>query len=843
MAEACCAVPPPPAPGGRAGTLSGLGCGDQALVCGVGGPRPLARRLMEMGLLPGTEVTLVRRAAMGDPLEVRLRDYHLSVRLSEGQAIEVLQLGPGAAQAMQTAPPPPAAIPAPADGSPAARAEAPLVLLAGNPNAGKTTVFNALTGSRARVGNYPGVTVERRAGRLPLPGDGVAELVDLPGTYSLNARSPEEQVAVDALLGAEGRLPDALVVVVDANSLERNLYLALQLRETGLPMVVALNMMDEAEAEGLAIDAQRLGQLLGAEVVPMVAAQGIGLEALAAATARAVGRAACREAVDLELPALTRTALAEVEAGLEADPRATSPALRSVLARWAVLSLGEDELRGVPPELRQVVARVHDEARRQGRDLDQELIEARYRRIEGFTGAACARTRPHAATWTDRIDDVLTHPVLGAVVFLVVMGILFQTLFAWCDPLIGGVEALIAGSQELLRAVLPAGLVTDLLAEGVVAGVGNVLVFAPQIAALLFLIGCLEDSGYLARVAFLIDRIMGGVGLHGRAFVPMLSGFSCAIPAVMATRTIESRLDRLLTMMTLPLMSCSARLPVYVLLAAVVFPTGGVLLGFSAGALALSAMYALSVAATLASAAILRRTVLVGPRPPLVLELPPYRWPLLRNLLTSTWSRLRRFLVDAGTIILALTILMWGLLRFPGDAARPAFYAAQRGAIEARPAGEDRDQALAALAGQQAREQLENSYAGRLGKALEPVFEPLGFDWRVSIGILGAFAAREVFVSTMGVVFGISDADEGSRPLRQALKTATWPDGRPLFTPLMGLSLMIFFVLACQCMSTLAVVRREAGSWGWPALLFGYMSVLAYVTSLVVYQLGRALGF
>ena len=382
-----------------------------------------------------------------------------------------------------------------------------------------------------------------------------------------------------------------------------------------------------------------------------------------------------------------------------------------------------------------------------------------------------------------------------------------------------------------------------MVVEGIIAGVGNVIVFAPQILMLFLFIGFLEDSGYLARVAFVIDRVMKGVGLHGKAFVPLLSGFACAVPAVMATRTIERRRDRLVTMLALPLMSCSARLPIYILVVGTVF-AGQSLGWFSAGAVALFSMYTLSVLVTLAAAAVLRRTVLPGPAPTFVLEMPPYRWPSAGILWINAWRRLRVFLVDAGTIILAMTILLWALLSFPKSAEVTEHYAAERAQVEQSASSETtKTEALQALDAREAGEQLAHSLGGRFGHAIEPVLRPIGFDWQIGVGIIGAFAAREVFISTLGVVFGIGEADEENKPLRQALRDARHADGSPVMTPLSGVSLMIFFLLACQCMSTIAVVKKESGSWKWPVFLFSYMTVLAYLASLAVYQGGQLLGY
>ncbi|AKT43256.1 ferrous iron transport protein B [Chondromyces crocatus] len=805
-----------------------------------------------------------------------------------------------------------------------------VVLVAGNPNAGKTSLFNRLTGSRAKVGNYPGVTVDRRSGVLAAEGAPKIELVDLPGTYSLTARSAEESVAVDALLGRSGPLPDAVIVVADATALRRGLYLATQVIDSGRPTVLALNMMDEARAAGHAIDVARLGEALGCEVVETVATKNQGVAELAKAAQHAVAAgksgegqapvgegegteehdgASERVATEEQDPSGERMAPEEhdrsgervvakghdrsgerVAAGAHersgeyavsrdrrgADESASTTAPRSVrkgmpealarslrhveeavraakltedpeiawsLAMWALLSLGDDELE-VPASLRAAVKAAHEEAHEDGRNLDEELVGWRYGRVDAALEGALTEARYTGESTSSRVDSVLVHPVWGLAVFAVVMLFVFQMLFAWSEPLVALIEGLVGTTQDAVRGALPEGALRDLVVDGVIAGVGNVVVFVPQIALLFAFITVLEDSGYLARVAFVIDRVMASVGLHGRAFVPMLSGFACAIPAVLATRTLESRRDRLITMLVVPLASCSARLPVYVLVTAVIFDPDTKVFGvLSVGAVVLLSMYALSVVASLGAAAVLRRTVLKGPRQPLVLELPPYRLPGVRNVAQATWFRVRDFLMAAGTVILALSIVIWGLLSYPKDGEAEARWEARRAEItETVPEGEAREEALSAAEQAQAGEALRHSAGGRLGHAIEPAIEPLGFDWRLGVGIIGAFAAREVFVSTLGIVFDVGSADEESQPLREALREAKRPDGTKLMTPLVGVSLMVFFVLACQCMSTIAVVRREAGSWKWAGLMVGYMTVLAYVASLAVYQVGRLLG-
>jgi ferrous iron transport protein B len=736
------------------------------------------------------------------------------------------------------------------------------VVVAGNPNAGKTTLFNALTGARARTGNYPGITVDRRTASLAL-GPISVELADVPGTYSLTARSAEEQVAIDEILPRDAIGPDAALFVADAGALERHLYLAVQILETGLPMLLCLNMIDEARAAGSAIDTDAMSRALGVPVVAVSARTGEGLDALrdALRTLLERGRAegyrapATPASAALELPPQVSSALAAIESSIEAvwpAPKGFEPARlaarRASLARWALLSIGDDELTNVPGALRTAVLHAERDAadrEAQGESpLDEQLITARYAIVDRVVAASVKRAAEAKRT-SEKIDAVLTHPAWGLLVFAGVMALLFQALFAWSEPLVGWIETAVAAAQDLVRSVTPEGPLSELLTDGVVAGVGNVIVFVPQIALLSLFIVVLEDSGYLARVAFVIDRVMRGVGLHGRAFVPLLSGFACAVPAIMATRTIESRRDRLVTMLALPLMSCSARLPVYALVVALAFPPGTrTALGLEAGAVALFSMYVLSVVATLGAAAVIKRTVLQGPQPPLLLELPPYRWPQPKNVLRTVGERTWSFLSNAGTIIAAITIVLWALLSFPRDGAREAEIDARVAEAEAITDEAARDEALASLDHERAEARLEHSLGGRFGHLIEPAIEPLGFDWKIGVGLVASFAAREVLVGTLGIVYGVGgDADETSDTLRERLRAARRRDGSVLFTPLTGISLMVFFVLAAQCMSTLAAIKRESGSWKWALFMLVYMNALAYVASLLVYQGGRLLGF
>jgi len=719
----------------------------------------------------------------------------------------------------------------------------PLVALAGNPNSGKTTLFNALTGSRAKVGNYPGITVDRRVARLELAGRAV-DLVDIPGTYSLAARSVDEQIAVEAMLGLQGvERPELIVFCVDAGQPVRGLYLVLQAQEFGLRVAVALTMIDEAKRA--APPARALSAALGCPVVEVDGRRRRGIAELRAMIGQKLAEAdaAASDPRAASVPGWRWQPSAELARHLE-RVRAALPAEwpdLPAMALWALMSVGNgDELRGVPEAVRRAVAAVPPPeagGRAAGAWIDDEVVTARYAWLDREVAALCEGAPDRS--FTERIDRILLHRVAGFAVFLAIMFVVFQSLFTWSDPAISLIESGFAWLGDRTRELLPAGLMADFLVSGVIAGFGSVVVFLPQILLLFFFIGLMEDSGYMARVAYLMDRIMKSMNLHGRAFVPMLSGFACAVPAILATRTMERQRDRLLTMMVVPLMTCSARLPVYTLIIAALFPAGHVFGILPVQGLMMIAMYLFSVVTALAAAWVLSRRVrpLRAVRLPFVIELPPYRLPRLTDVVRMMWERTSFFLREAGTVILACTIALWALLSFPRQTERD-------GEFQSRIAAAATPEAAAAVEGERDGERLRQSYGGRLGQAIEPAIAPLGFDWKIGVGIIGAFAAREVFISTLGVVYSAGgEVDETSDTLRQHIRAEVREDGRPVYTPLSGLSLMIFFALACQCMSTLAVVKRETGGYRWPLFLFSYMTALAWLVSFAVYQGGRLFGF
>jgi ferrous iron transport protein B len=633
---------------------------------------------------------------------------------------------------------------------------------------------------------------------------------------------------------------------VDATQLTRNLYLVLQVIEAGLPVVVALNMADMLRASGTEIDAAALSRELGVPVVLISAQHNDHIDALRAALDDALQKPEVARPGPRWIPATRelREDVRAVAAELPYEWHGGEERRRDALALWALLSLDEyDEIAGAPPQVRETVHARRRAAAAANREIEAEIIRGRYDWID--QRAAKFLREPAAARRdkTDLVDRVLLHPAAGFAIFLLAMGLVFQSLFSWADPAIKLIETAVGALKALVVAHAPAGVITDFFCNGIIEGVGSVIVFLPQIMLLFLFIGAMEDSGYMARVAFLMDRLMKSIGLHGRAFVPMMSGFACAVPAILATRTMERQRDRMLTMMVVPLMTCSARLPVYSLLIAALFPPDRIFGFVPVQGLLMIAMYLFSTILALCVAAVLGRTLFKGRSVPLLLEMPPYRLPHWPSVLAMMWRKSRLFLTEAGTVILGCTVLMWALLNFPKSREIETRYDAQIAQVESEPAGAERDARALALENARAGEELRHSIGGRVGHLIEPAIAPLGFDWKIGIGLLGAFAAREVFVSTMGVVYGMgADVDDTSIGLRQRIKEEAHADGRPVYTPLVGLSLMVFFALACQCMSTLAVVRRETRSLRWPAFLFVYTGVLAWLCAFAVYQGGRLLG-
>ncbi|MBL0169277.1 MAG: ferrous iron transport protein B [Gemmatimonadaceae bacterium] len=708
-------------------------------------------------------------------------------------------------------------------GTPRPAREALRVAIIGNPNTGKTTLFNALTGLRQRVGNFAGVTVERIEGTFKGPDSRRFVVLDLPGSYSLSAGSPDERIALEVLLGRDHDRwrPDVVLVVVDAVHLERNLFLASQVIELGVPVVIALNQFDVAESLGVRIDVPELIHELGVPIVPTVAIRGEGIEPvkralLTAATLPAPSRR-------FALPDMAQSALEPLVACLVADGL---PEIAAHMEAMRLLGVDKPEAHVARvPGIAAAIASAVSDLERAGFVPGRFEAETRYAWIAQVLSRTVTRRVNALRTSSDRIDAIVLHRVWGPLVFLVLMVIVFQAVFSWATPLMDGIQSLIAFGGHAIGGRLPPGDLQSLVVDGVFAGVGSVLVFLPQIAILFAFIGVLEHSGYMARAAYLMDRVMRRVGLHGKSFIPMLSGYACAVPGIMATRTIEDPKDRLATILVVPLMSCSARLPVYTLLIGAFVPPTVLLPGFTLQGATMLVMYLLGTIVALMVAAVFKRTLLKGPARPMILELPPYRWPSVKSLGVSVAQRCQLFLRRAGTVILSLSILLWALATYP----------------KAPP-----DAALSTVAQQE--QQLGHSMLGRMGHAIEPLVRPLGYDWKIGVSIVSSFAAREVFVSTMSTIYGVGDVGDSERALQSRLVEERHPvTGARVYTPLIAVGLMVFYVFALMCISTIAVTVREAGGgrigWGWAGLQFTYMLALAYGAAWTVYAGGRALGF
>jgi ferrous iron transport protein B len=724
------------------------------------------------------------------------------------------------------------------------------IALVGNPNTGKTTLFNAVCGLHQRVGNYPGVTVEKKIGTYTI-GNTTLHVVDLPGTYSLAARSPDELVTVDLLLGHQpGELkPDLILNIVDASNLERHLFLTTQLMDLGIPIIVAANMMDQAQSQGIAVDFEHIRKALGLTIIPIEAHRKRGLEELRAALVQPT----TAEPVTSAFPEAFQQEVRLLDALLKQHQISAEDRHPALLARLLIDRKGAVEQRYVErmkselPACLEMARRRLDQA---GCSVPQMEARHRYGFLRQAVRNAIVRENRPRNDLSSRIDRIITHRVWGLLIFLAILFTIFQSIFVGAEPLKDMLDQGIKKLGVLSTGWLSAGPFKSLITDGIFAGVGGIIAFLPQILILFGFMAILEDCGYMARAAFLMDKIMSRCGLSGKSFIPMLSSFACAIPGVMATRVIEDRRDRLATILVAPLMSCSARLPVYALLIGAFVPTTTKLGGMLPG-LVLFCLYMLGIIVAPVVAWVLKRTVLRGETPIFILELPPYRWPsiysVVHRMLERGWAFVRR----AGTFILASMIIVWALLYFPRTDTQGQYYDQRVAELDDRhdelaKAGKtDEADKIEAEIKQVQGEWKRQSALGRVGYFLTPVFKPLGWDWRMGTAALASFPAREVMVGVLGILFDVGEVEEENRAtLSKQLQEVEWDDGshRKLFTLASALSVMVFFALCCQCASTLAVIARESNSWRWPILTFAYMTVLAYVGALMTYQIASWLG-
>ncbi len=652
------------------------------------------------------------------------------------------------------------------------------IALAGNPNCGKTTLFNALTGGHQHIGNYPGVTVEKKEGSFTENGHTV-HVIDLPGMYDLNAHSPEEVVARDVL---HKESPSLIVCVVDASNLERNLFLTSQLMELGIPLLVVLNMSDTAEKKGYIIHKDAFSKALGVPVIQTIGHKSKGISTLK------------KTILDLCLNRITHT---------------NQTNKNTCMDSCTTGSKSKDEKKPT-----QKIASAED----------------RYQIIDKWLHKTVTRKRTTQSGFTEKLDEVLTHPFWGVLVFLGLMYIVFSLVFVIGAPFMEWIEQFFAWITGIILTYWPitfAPFLRSLLVDGIIGGVGGVIVFLPNILLLFLAIAFLEGTGYMSRVAFVMDRFMNKIQLHGKSIVPMLLGFGCSVPAIMATRTLESKQERMTTMMVLPLMSCGARLTIYALIIPAFFPASwqGPMLWI---------MYFIGILVAVVVAKLLRKTIFKGDTVPFLIELPDYRMPTFKSIIIEMWNQSKEYLKKAGTIILVLSVVLWLLATYPSKTEYTQNYSLLQQNIEQSSMEEaDKNTAVAELQQEKQEEELSYTFAGRIGHALEPVIKPLGFDWKIGTALIGALAAKEMFVAQLGIVNAVGEADENSIPLRDKLKDQ--------YTPLIAFCIMLFCLISAPCVATCAVTRRESNSWKWALIQFGGLTVLAYVITLAVYQIGSLL--
>ena len=763
----------------------------------VMGDGAFRQRLLEMGFVRGAKVTVLKNAPLKDPVEYMIMGSHISLRHSEAAQVEVTDkeaefcdMEDAFNGIVETTV---AGVDPMAD-------NVLRVALIGNPNCGKTSLFNNVTGAKEKVGNYGGVTVDSKEGWFIVGGRKV-QLVDLPGTYSLTEYSPEEMYVRTYI---RDKQPDAILNIVDSGNLERNLYLTTQIMDMNIPMVVALNMWDELEKSGDKLDIEMMSRLLGARMVPVTAYNGHGVKELLEAT---------MEAID-ESEQETRHHNVNYGTLIE-DSIKTLSDMCPTLDRYTVLKIIENDqhalllLKG-QENAEQVKSTATELRQRIERDYNDDIISIITDLKYGFVRGALAEAlipNPDRATGVTKpgysMDRLLTNRWLALPILLVLMWLMFEATFTLGAYPQEWIESGIGWIGEWIGSTMPDGILKDLIVDGIIGGVGGVLVFLPQILILFFFISLLEDSGYMARAAFIVDRIMHRVGLHGKSFIPYLIGFGCGVPAIMATRTLENRRDRIVTILTIPFMSCSARLPAYLLLVAAFFT--------AKQGLILMSIYLIGILVAALTAIVLSKTILKHDKTQFVMELPPYRKPTARNATIHMWSKGKQYLQKMGTIILAASIIVWALGYFPRHE------------------------------GQTSQEQIENSYMGMMGKAIEPVVAPLGFNWQMGVSVLTGAAAKEIVVSTMGVLYtGEADADEESAPLKEKLQTATKDDGTHVFNPVVAYSFMLFILLYFPCIAALAAIRREAGT-KWMVFEIIYTTAVAWIVSFIFYQVASIL--
>jgi len=696
------------------------------------------------------------------------------------------------------------------------------VALVGNPNTGKSTLFNTLTGLNQKIGNFPGVTVDKKTGYCQLPDGRNAQIIDLPGTYSLYPKSQDESIVFSILADKANPLrPDLVVVILDATNLKRNLLLYTQVADLKIPVIIALNMMDLAKKSGISIDIDLFSKKLGVPVVPMSARRLDGIDKLKTAISFANSIALQEESIDVE------TIAPQLIGQITKEFKLDNPYYALQLAHQ------HETIKFISPAESDRIEALEQEFSFHSQKAQASETIARYNFINDLLyDTVKVPETAQEQTVSNRIDKVLTHKVFGFIIFFGVLLFMFQSIFSWSAYPMELIADAFVWVQSHLHQILPAGPLTGLFVDGVIGGLSGVMVFIPQIAILFAFISILEDTGYMSRVTFMMDKLMRKVGLNGKSVVPLIGGFACAVPSIMSTRTIENWKDRMITIMVTPLVTCSARLPIYTLLIALVVPNRNVWWLFNMQGLALTGMYVFSLISAVICAFVFKLILKGRERGYFIMELPVYRMPRWNNVAYSMYERSKAFVLQAGKVIIAISVILWVLASYgPGDRFKQIEQKYSRPQYLQKLKPDELKRAINS-------EKLENSYAGVLGHAIEPAIKPLGFDWKIGIALITSFAAREVFVGTMATIYSVEGSAEKMESVQQKMKTATNPEtGRPVFSLAVAFSLMMFYAFAMQCASTVAVVYRETKNWKWPAIQFAYMTVLAYAASFLAYHL------
>ena len=820
--------------------LSELRTGEKGIIVKIMGRGAFRKRIIEMGFIRGKEVQVIQNAPLKDPIHYRIMGYDVSLRRQDAELIEVVSAAEFAAERENLifADKPATDYITLSDDELREiaynKGKTINVALVGNPNCGKTSLFNFASGAHEHVGNYSGVTVDAKEGVFKQNGY-TFRIVDLPGTYSLSAYTPEELYVRKHL--NENQQPDIVINVIDASNLERNLYLTTQLIDMDVQMVIALNMYDELEKAGNKFDYESLARMIGCPIVPTISKTGFGIEELFNRVIKVYEEEdPVVRHIHINYGDILEKGIANIKHSIH---KVDSNMPKSISRRYLSIKLLENDqeiesqIRKFPDGEQIIQERNRNAAQIENllqEDCETALTDARYGFISGALRETFEQNKIKEATSTQIIDLFVTHKVLGFPIFLLFMWIMFEATFRLGDYPMQGIEWLVEMIGNFVRTHMAEGPLKDLLVDGIIGGVGGVIVFLPNILILYAFISFMEDSGYMARAAFIMDKIMHKMGLHGKSFIPLVMGFGCNVPAVMATRTIESRNSRMITMLVTPLMSCSARLPVYVLITGALFPKNA--------SFVLLSLYVTGVILAVILARVFKRAFFNEEDVPFVMELPPYRMPTGKSILLHMWEKAKQYLHKMGGIILVASIIIWFLGYFPRETSRTADFKQQIASIEnTQISPEEKAKQLQEIEHQMAMDHQENSYIGRIGQIISPVMEPLGFNWKISVSLLSGMAAKEIVVSTLSVLY--TGSDDSEQALTERLLQEKNPDGTDVFTPLVGLSLMLFVLLYFPCIATVTAIVNESHSWKWGAFVILYTCCLAWVVSFLVYQIGN----